>query len=69
MKVKIIKRAERDKNATPDARTDNSAKKSEKRVARATVESWIVELRRKREAENSSSKKFLERQSCEKIGI
>jgi hypothetical protein len=64
MRVKIIKRAERDENAAAALTAkDNHVSKSGKRGAKATtaiVESWIDELRRKREDEIRVFKKLFE---------
>ena len=63
MKVKIIKRAEREEIAASPTKADSGGG-SEKLGGAATVKSWIDELRRKREEETRLAEKLFGRQFC-----
>lgn len=63
MKVKIIKRSDREATAAKARAVESEPKKDTTLEATAAIKSWIEELRQKRETEAELSRKLYEEQS------
>lgn len=65
MKIKIIKRTEREKATTADFALSSQPKESDKRkTMTVTVKSWIEDLRRKPKGDAALFKKLFKPESC-----